>query len=478
MPRGVESNLSRLFRPLLLPMRLHRQLASLLLALHLSAAVFAATTEPTQVCWGQSAGRALPAWVRHETIYEVNVRQYSAAGTFAAVEADLPRIRDLGAGILWFMPIHPIGELNRKGELGSYYAVRDYLGVNPAYGTAEDFRRLVQSAHALGLRVIIDWVGNHTAWDNTLVKTHPEFFMHDLAGKNIPPLGFDWTDVIQLDYGNRDLWKYQIDALSYWMREFGVDGFRFDYATGVTTAFWDAMADALHAQRPDVFLLAEAEVPQHQLRAFNASYSFTMMKAINAIAEGKAPASRVDDILAQYHVLFPAGATFINYTTNHDENSWQGTEWERLGGGVRTFAVLTFVLDGIPLLYNGQEAGLEKRLKFFEHDPIPWHPHPLADFYRTLTKLKREHPALAAGAATFRVPTTKNDSIFALVREADGKRVAAFLNLTAKDVTFDAAHEKLAGNWREVFSGETLSSQGPVNFVLQSWQYRVFVSVP
>jgi glycosidase len=459
------------------PKRIPRLLLSVLLVCAALARPVPAA-EPTEVCWGQAATRSLPSWARTGTIYEVNVRQYSEAGTFAAVEADLPRLRDLGVGILWFMPVHPIGEKNRKGGLGSYYAVRDYLAVNPGFGTAADFRRLVGSAHDAGMRVIIDWVGNHTAWDNTLVQSHPDFFMRGHDGNFIPPLGFDWTDVIQLDFGKREVWKYQIDALSFWVREFGVDGFRFDYATGVPTPFWDAMSEALHAARPDIFLLAEAEVPQHQLRAFHASYSFTMMHAYNSIAQGHSGASHVDDVLAQYRVLFPTGAVFINYTTNHDENSWQGTVFERLGGGVRTYAALTFVLDGIPLIYNGQEAGLDKRLLFFERDPIEWRAHPLADFYRTLTALKRAHPALATGAASFRVPTTKNENVYALVRESDGKRVAAFFNLTAKDVEFDAAHEKLAGNWREVFTGESATYDGRAHLALRSWEYRVFVNAP
>jgi glycosidase len=324
--------------------------------------------------------------------------------------------------------------------------------------------------------VIIDWVANHAAWDNALLKTHPQFFMRGPDGRPIPPLGFDWTDVIQLDYGNRDLWQYHIDALAHWVREYGVDGFRFDYATGVPTAFWNEMSEKLHAVRPDIFLLAEAEVPQHQLRAFNASYSFAMMHAYNAIAQGRAPATRIDDVLAQYDVLFPDGAVFMHYTTNHDENSWQGTVFERLGGGVRPFAVVTFMLDGVPLIYNGQEAGLDKRLKFFERDPIVWRQHPLADFYRVLTGLKREHPALATGAALVRVPTTKNDAVFALVREAGGKRVAAFINLTARDVEFDAGHTLLKGVWKDVFGGESMASSGTVHLLLRSWEYRVLVS--
>ncbi|MBE2213840.1 MAG: DUF3459 domain-containing protein [Opitutaceae bacterium] len=434
--------------------------------------------EPTEVCFGKTAAAPLPAWVRTTTIYEVNVRQYSKDGSFAAVEADLPRIRDLGVGTLWFMPIHPIGEKNRKGPLGSYYAARDYLAVNPEFGTAEDFRRLVNTAHGLGLRVILDWVANHTAWDHVWMQRHPEYFWRDRDGQPVPPLGFDWTDVVQLDYRKRDLWRAQIDALAYWVREFDVDGFRFDYATGVPTAFWDEMSGQMRALRPDIFLLAEAQVPQHQLRAFHASYSFDMMHAYNAIAQGREAAGHIDDVLAQYRVLFPAGGVFMHYTTNHDENSWQGTVFERLGGGVRPFAVVTFMLDGIPLIYNGQEAGLDKRLKFFERDPIAWQPHPLAGFYRTLTALRRDHPALATGATFARVPTAKNASVFGVVRESGGRRVAAFCNLTARDVTCDAAHEQLSGRWREAFTGETLVSAGSVRLELRSWEYRVWVSEP
>jgi glycosidase len=434
--------------------------------------------EPTEVCFGKSSAVPLPTWARNTTIYEVNVRQYSKDSSFAAVEADLPRIRDLGVGTLWFMPIHPIGEKNRKGPLGSYYAARDYLAVNPEFGTAEDFRRLVKKAHGLGLRVILDWVANHTAWDHVWMQQHPEYFWRDRDGQPVPPLGFDWTDVVQLDYRNRDVWRAQIDTLSFWVREFDVDGFRFDYATGVPTAFWNEMSEKMRALRPDIFLLAEAQVPQHQLRAFHASYSFDMMHAYNAIAQGREAASHIDDVLAQYRVQFPGGSVFMHYTTNHDENSWQGTVGERLGGGVRAFAVVSFMLDGIPLIYNGEEAGQDKRLKFFERDPIVWQAHPLAPFYRTLTGLRRDHPALATGATFVRVPTTKNTAVYALVREAGGRKVAAFANLTARDVKCDAAHDLLAGRWQEAFSGEKVTSAGALNLDLRSWEYRVFVSQP
>jgi cyclomaltodextrinase / maltogenic alpha-amylase / neopullulanase len=432
--------------------------------------------EPVQVSAGRPA-LGTPDWIRQAVIYEVNVRQYSEAGTFSAVTADLPRLRDLGVNVLWLMPIHPIGEKNRKGELGSYYAVKDYLGINPEFGTERDFRQFMEAAHAHGFRVILDWVANHTAWDHPLTQTHPEYYLRNEKGSFVPPTGFDWTDVIQMDFSQRAVWDFHADAMAYWVKEFRVDGFRCDYATGAPTAFWDYVSNRLRTLRPDLFLLAESEVPQHQLAAFHASYGFEMMHTINDVAQGRAGVSHLDDTLAQYRVQFPEGAAMLYYTSNHDENSWQGTVFERLGGGVAPFAVLSFVLDGIPLIYNGQEVGLNRRLEFFQRDPIQWQPHPLTDFYRTLCDLKRTHPALATGASMRRVPTTRNESLYAVLREAQGQRVVALLNLTARDATADAFDPALAGTWRDVFTGETVTFAAAVPLELRAWAYRVLVAV-
>jgi glycosidase len=441
----------------------------------LTAQVPQYAAEPVKTS-GHLSSLPAPEWIRHETIYEINVRQYSKEGTFAGVEADLPRIRKLGVGVLWFMPIHPIGETNRKGPLGSPYAVKDYSKVNPEFGTEADFARLVKAAHAQGFRVIMDWVGNHTAWDNPLVAKHPEFYVRDAKGKFTPPTGFDWTDVIQLEFKNRAMWEYQIGVLTNWVTQFGVDGFRCDFATGVPTAFWNEMSARLRVVKPDIFLLAEGEVPQHQVRGFHSCYTFSLMVIYNEIAAGKAPVSKIDDELARSAVLFPAGATRIQYITNHDENSWQGTEFERLKGGVESFAVLTYMLDGIPLLYNGQEAGMDKRLAFFERDPIVWKPHALAGFYRTLCELKRSHPALRTGSPMRRLPTTVNESVYAVLREVPGQRLVSFSNLTAKEAKVEATDPVLNGRWRDVFTGEIVELKTPVSFVLPAWKYRVLTA--
>ena len=432
--------------------------------------------ESAEICAGRPA-LGVPEWVRSAVIYEVNIRQYSAAGTFAAVTADLPRLRSLGVDVLWLMPIYPIGEKNRKGSLGSYYAVRDYNAVNPEFGTEADLKHLVDTAHAAGLRVVLDWVGNHTAWDNPLTAQHPDYYVHDAKGAFTPPTGFDWSDVIQLDFSNPAVLEFQFAAMARWVRDFGVDGFRCDFATGVPTAFWENLFARLRAIRPDLFFLAESELPQHQLHAFNSSYAFDMMKTFNAVAQGQQGVSSIDDTLAAEHVQFPAGAALLYYTTNHDENSWAGTVFERLGGGVRPFAVLSFMLDGVPLIYDGQEIGLDRRLAFFEHDPIAWpKDHPLTAFYRTLCDLRHDAPALRTGAPMRRIPTTRNDSVYTVLRNQDDSRVLAFLNLTARDATIDAADPAIAGKWTDVFTGETVDTSQTVHMVLHSWEYRVWRS--
>lgn len=457
------------------------RLVACALALLLSPASllpFLAAAEPPQICAGQPA-LGQPEWARRTVIYEVNVRQYSAAGNFAAVTADLPRLRDLGVDTLWLMPIHPIGEVNRKGPLGSYYAVKDYFAINPEFGTDADFKQLVDAAHAQGFRVILDWVGNHTAWDHPLTQTHPEFYVRDAQGRFQPPTGFDWTDVIQLDFNHPAVLDYEFEAMAHWVKNFGVDGFRCDFATGVPTPFWNALSARLRALRPDLFLLSESELPQHQLAAFNASYAFEMMHTFNAVAKGTAGVSHIDDTLARSRVRFPRGGALLYYTSNHDENTWQGTEFERLGGGTAPFAVLSFVLDGIPLIYNGQEIGLNRRLEFFQRDPIVWTEHPsLTAFYRTLVQLKRSHPALHTGAAMRRLDTTQNDAVYAALREAGGRRVLALLNLTARDATADLYDPALAGRWRDAFTGETIEQPAAVTLSLATWGYRVLVSEP
>lgn len=461
-------------------LRIFRPVLSLLFSVLFGLALFAAPAPEREKAWPSAHLAALgqPDWVRTGTIYEINVRQFSASGKFPAVTADLPRLQALGVDILWLMPIHPIGELNRKGTLGSYYAIKDYLAVNPEFGTEDDFRAFVSAARARGMKVILDWVPNHVSPDNPLTKTHPHFFWRDEKGGLVPPHGTDWTDVVQFDFNAPGLVDYQTKVLLHWIEKFGVDGYRCDVAWGLPTPFWNEVTKRVRAVKPDVYFLAEAELPQHQVAAFHTSYGFDLHHAMNSVAQGKKPASALDDAYAKLRAHFPRGSSLMVFTSSHDENSWAGTEFERMGAGWAPFAVLTFLLDGVPMVYNGQEAGLDRRLEFFERDPIVWpkEPHPATRLYQVMTKLRREHPALRTGALMRRLDTTDNAALYVVERSAAGKKVVGIFNLTAKDVKADLFDPALAGAWRDAFTGEkaTLDSRVPLD--LKSWRYRVLVS--
>jgi glycosidase len=454
----------------------HHLLASLLV---LAPCLSAAPAPEREKAWPSAhlSAVGVPAWARGSTIYEINVRQYSASGKFAAVTADLPRLQALGVDILWLMPIHPIGELHRKGPLGSYYAAKDYLAVNPEFGTEQDLRDLVNGAHALGLRVILDWVPNHVSPDNPLTKTNPEFFWRDEKGNLTPPHGTDWTDVVQFDFNAPGLLDYQANVLLHWVKNFGIDGFRCDVAWGLPTPFWNEIVKRVRAVNPDVFFLAEAELPQQQVAAFNLSYGFDLHHAMNQIAQGKRSASAIDEAYAKIRAHFPRGSALMVFTSSHDENSWAGTEFDRMGAGYAPFAVLTFLLDGMPMIYNGQEIGLDRRLEFFERDPIVWprETHPTTKLYQVMTALRRAHPALHTGAPMRRLDTTDNATFYAVERSAGGRRVVGIFNLTPKDGKADLFDPALAGEWRDAFTGEVVKLDALVPLDLKGWRYRVLV---
>lgn len=425
----------------------------------------------------QYAAVGVPAWARGSTIYEINVRQFSASGKFAAVTADLPRLKALGVDILWLMPIHPIGEVNRKGPLGSYYAAKDYRAVNPEFGTEQDLHDLVNAAHAQGMHVILDWVPNHVSPDNALTKTHPEFFWRDEKGNLTPPHGTDWTDVVQFDFNAPGLLDYEADTLVYWVKIFGIDGFRCDVAWGLPTPFWNEVTKRVRAVKPDAFFLAEAELPQQQVAAFNLSYGFDLHGTMNAIAQGKRSASGVDEAYAKIRAHFPRGGALMVFTSSHDENSWAGTEFDRLGAGFAPFAVLTFLLDGVPMIYNGQEVGLDRRLEFFQRDPIIWpkETHPTTRLYQVMTALRHAHPALKTGVPMRRLDTTDNATFYVIERAVGDRRVVGIFNLTAKDAKADLFDPALVGEWHDAFTGETVKLDALVPLDLKGWRYRVLV---
>ncbi|MGQ3053568.1 MAG: alpha-amylase family glycosyl hydrolase [Roseateles sp.] len=363
-----------------------------------------ATATATTAASGAADMPHLP-WSRQAVIYQVNVRQYSAAGSFKAVQADLPRLKALGVDILWLMPVQPIGKLNRKGRLGSYYSISDYTAVNPEFGTLADARAFVAAAHGLGLKVILDWVANHTAWDHGWTTAHKDWYKLNAKGE-IYPVTFNegqpgeehWTDVVALNYKSQPLCDAMIDAMAFWVREVGMDGFRCDVASLVPTDFWVRARKDLDAIKP-LFMLAESDaVELHTSGAFDMTYDWTLADQVfKKIGKGEAGASLLKDWLAKQPAGYPAHAYRMRFTSNHDFNSWHGTDAELYGDAHQALAVLSFTLPGMPLIYNGQESRLDKRLAFFEKDPIAWRGYELTGFYQQLTAFKHRHPALAAG---------------------------------------------------------------------------------
>ena len=418
-----------------------------------------------------------PQWAVNANIYEVNIRQYSPEGTFAAFTEDLPRLQEMGVRILWLMPIHPIGELNRKGTLGSYYSIRDYTAINPEFGDKDDFAELVETAHGLGMKVILDWVANHTAWDAVWTETNPEFYLTDEDGNFFPPVD-DWEDVIQLDVENRDMWEAMIQAMEYWVREYDIDGFRADVAYMVPLEFWITARERLEQFKP-MFMLAEAEEPElHQ--AFDMSYTWELAQTMRDFGAGNATLADIDAALENNFGRFHKRDFRMVFTTNHDENSWQGGDRDLYGDNFKNFAVFAATVWGMPLIYNGQESGLNQQLEFFEKDEIEWGDYKYQDFYSTLLDLNSRNQALfngEIGGHFKKMETDKDEHIFAYKRIGHHEQVMAILNFSDEErtFTFTDGHE---GSWTNVFDGSEMEISSSVTIAANSYFLleRVYMS--
>jgi glycosidase len=378
------------------------------------------------------------AWSTAANIYEVNIRQHTPAGTLAAFEQDLPRLKQMGVDILWLMPIHPIGKRERKGTLGSAYSVSDYTAVNPEFGTLADFKRLVRATHALGMHIIIDWVANHTAWDHAWVERHPDWYKKDANGRVHACVheghhGLEyWTDVVGLDYGHPGPWKAMTEALTFWVKETDIDGYRCDVAGLVPTPFWEQARDQLERIKP-VFMLAEdAGVEMHR-KAFDMTYDWELYDAMTTIAKGEADTRALTAWLAAQRAKYPKDAYRMTFTTNHDKNAWVASDAEAFGASFKVFAVLAATLPGMPLIYGGQEAGLDKRLAFFEKDLVPWKRCELQGFYSDLLQLKKANAALWNGSSGGDVEllAITDATLFAFRRTKGANTVTVLANLSA-----------------------------------------------
>lgn len=416
-----------------------------------------------------------PDWANTATIYEVNIRQYTPEGTFNAFQNHLPRLKELGVDILWLMPINPIGEVNRKGKLGSYYSVKNYTEINPEFGSKKDFKNLVDEAHKLGMYLIVDWVANHTAWDNPWVKAYPDFYTKDSVGNFVPPIA-DWADVIDLNYDNKQLWSEMTTALKYWVKEFNIDGYRCDVAGMVPIEFWNQVRYELDNIKP-VFMLAEWETPELHEKAFEMTYAWETHRMMNDIYKGSKTANDFKKLILSDQIKFQDYAFRMQFTSNHDENTWNGTEFERLGEAVEMFAVLTYVIPGMPLIYNGQEVGLNRRLEFFEKDLIDWKESKFTHLYSQLNQLKKTNKALLNknfGSNIDYISLPDNKNIFGLIRENGEDMVIAIFNMSQNDVEINVNLNEINGLYTDFINNSQIEIKGMLTTNLKAWSYRLF----
>jgi glycosidase len=418
-----------------------------------------------------------PEWSKNAVIYQINTRQFTPEGTFKAAETHLPRLKDLGADILWLMPIHEIGRKNRKGTLGSPYAVKDYYSVNHEFGTKDDLKHFVRAAHDLGMYVILDWVPNHTAWDSILASEHPDWFSRNWKGDFHPTPWWDWSDIIDLDYSKVEVRRYMSDAMKYWIREIDIDGYRCDVAGFVPTDFWNTLRKELDAIKP-VFMLAEWEARDLHAEAFDMTYAWTWYDTLLKIARGEGDVSHLFIYYSWNEKAYPFDIMRMLFVSNHDKNAWEGTQYEQFGDAAEAAIALSTISEGMPLIYNSQETGEPKRLSFFEKDPIEWKEHPIGALYKRLFALKKKNTALWNahwGARMIHVPNSAPLKVFSFVRQNEKDKVFAVFNFSAtpQSVTFEES--LFHGKYTEYMSGQSAELSADTQMKLQPWAYRIYV---
>jgi len=431
-------------------------------------------------------------------IYEANIRQYSSEGTFNAFTKDIPELKQLGVKVIWLMPIFPISETKRKATggdfasliedeaerekmLGSYYAVSDFTEVNPEFGTKEDFRALLKTAHDNDMYVILDWVPNHTGWDHVWIKNHPEFYTKNAKGEITDPLNEDgepvgWADVADLDYSNENLRNEMISDMKYWLSEEGVDGFRCDVAGSVPLDFWEQAIPQLRDTK-DVFMLAEAWEPE-LLRAnlFDMAYAWDGHHMMNAIASGEKDASAFKDYLSKVETDYEDNDILMNFVTNHDENSWNGTIKERMGSNASAMTALSYTMPGMPLIYSGQEYDLDHRLKFFEKDSIPKTKANMWPLLEKLGQLKTENKALHGGKDAAKISileTSKPNAIIAFKREKAEDQLVYLANVSNNPITFTV---QLEGVYVDEMTGKEITLAKDQEHTLKGNQYVIYTN--
>lgn len=458
--------------------------------------------EPKQEPQEQVAEKEEIAPVSSETmesavIYEANIRQYSPEGTFDAFTEEIPQLKELGVKVIWLMPIYPISEKRRKATgdlslediedpeerkkyLGSYYAISDYTEVNPNFGTKEDLDELVEAAHANGMYVILDWVANHTGWDHHWLEEHPEYYTQNEKGEPVDPLNpatgesWGWTDVADLNYDNKELWADMTAEMKYWIDEHDIDGFRADVAGEVPTKFWEEALPQLEETKP-IFMLAESEEKELFYNAFDMGYNWEGHHLMNQLAQGEITVKEWDDYMKKIDTTYQEDDYLMNFVTNHDENSWNGTVRERMGQASEAMTALTYTIPGMPLIYSGQEYDMDKRLLFFEKDTIPKEKGKMWPLLKKLGDLKNNNPALHGGkkaAAYNGLLTSEDEVVLAFERSANGKKVVYIANMSEKPTEFTL---DLEGELKTYLGKEDFKLDAPVhNF--EPWEYVVLIN--
>ena len=413
-----------------------------------------------------------PAWILQGSIYEVNVRQYTPEGTLNAFAKNLDRLKAMGVSTLWFMPLNPISKVDRKGTLGSYYAVSDYTALNPEFGTLADWKSLVKSIHSRGMKVIIDWVPNHTGADNRWLTEHPDFFVKDSSGK--AKMAVDWADTRQLDYNNMEMQDSMIASMKWWLKGSGIDGFRCDVAWNVPGSFWSRCIADLKKEK-NVFMLAEGDSAYLPRNGFDAIYPWHMFHKMVQVAAGERPATALDSVDREDDAYYPPHTIEMYFTSNHDENSWNKADYGTFPGASHApFAVFSQTMaHSVPLIYSGQEEPVLRPIAFFEKDPISFGKFGRAKFYTTLLSLRKNSPALSPDAAFYKVDAGDSAAVYAYVREKAGEKILVILNLGKTEQTLQIKDKSLWGTPYNVFMGAKEPVSGK-EWKMEGWGYAVY----
>ena len=420
-------------------------------------------------------------WSYDAVMYEMNVRQLTPEGTLQAAEKRLEFLHEMGIDAIWLMPVYPIGEQGRKGSLGSYYSIRDYKAINPEFGDMDDFDSFVAKAHSLGMKVLLDWVANHTARDAKWLKTKSaDWYEREADGTAKIP--WDWSDTAKLNYANHDVWRGQIEAMRFWVEKHNIDGFRCDMAMLVPIEFWQQAAAVLHAVKPDIFMLAEAEELNLFDKAFDMCYAWEIHHMMCDIAKGERRVWDLRNTMYADRERYPNSAMKMMFTSNHDENSWSGSEFDRFGAAREVMTALTFVWEAaMPLLYTGQEVGYNHSFEFFERDFIPTEAYTenrTTELYRRLAALKHNEAALAAGergGEMIEIENNAKDCMMTFVREVGGSRVVAIMNLSPYTIHADFNTGIYAGTYLDAITGERVELMSHVDEHIAPWNYRILV---